>query len=644
MSIQIVDNFKLNLNKPIDSRMVTTGVGSRNKIRYKYEGLRVYDIVDKAPYVYIDSAWQKESSSGGSSGSSSGGGSSIPVGTTNRIVKYTSSTTVGESTIVDKGTFLTPNVGIGMAPVTGFALDVKGMFRSIRFMGALNGVYLDTASLDISKIIPHNVAVGEFTLKSIAGNVVWTSATSLNTDIVINNQTSDGAINYLLFSNTSNNISTGVPIYANKYDSTRLIGIKPSTSQILGSGDISINTSNAPSYTFSNNTTAGLYGNNTEVGLTFNDKALLKLTSSKLSIYDTIGTEVMYTGSNKVIFPVETQFSTLNVTGTTTLSSLKVNTGTTTFTSLSFSTLNVTGTTTLSSLIVNTTSVTTFSSFSTNSITSTNLITNNLSVSNTTTLASLSLTTLNVLDTNGLGAGYGVATFTNLTVGGIGSSITFQNPINGPLTINTPVSGANALAITGTLKLTTGNNSYPTIEGSIDLNGYANLSRNGTSGKYFQVQNTTGKSNFLDGTGNVECSKLKMYKAQRPSATTWFDTTNGVPINGTPVFYSDYEGTGQAAWAYPPTQAGYEAGDIVYVEWVKSGYTDSSGYHGSTTTGEFCFYRGRKQGWGYLGDQGFLGTIDNWPNSGGSAGAGGVALPPPPPPPPPPSGYTIAGG
>ena len=68
MSTQIVDNFQLNVGKPIDSRMVTSGTASRNALKFKYEGLRVYDIINKAPYVYIDSAWQQESSSGGGGG------------------------------------------------------------------------------------------------------------------------------------------------------------------------------------------------------------------------------------------------------------------------------------------------------------------------------------------------------------------------------------------------------------------------------------------------------------------------------------------------------------------------------------------------------------------------------------------------
>jgi hypothetical protein len=60
MSTQIVDNFQLNVAKPIDSRMVTYGAASRNAIQYPYEGLRVYDVQDQKPYVYIGGAWKAE--------------------------------------------------------------------------------------------------------------------------------------------------------------------------------------------------------------------------------------------------------------------------------------------------------------------------------------------------------------------------------------------------------------------------------------------------------------------------------------------------------------------------------------------------------------------------------------------------------
>ena len=47
MPTQIIDGFKLNSATPIDSRLVTTGTASRNSMVYKYDGLRVYDTIQK---------------------------------------------------------------------------------------------------------------------------------------------------------------------------------------------------------------------------------------------------------------------------------------------------------------------------------------------------------------------------------------------------------------------------------------------------------------------------------------------------------------------------------------------------------------------------------------------------------------------
>ena len=53
MPTQIIDGFKLNSATPIDSRFVTTGTASRNSMAYKYEGLRVYDTIQKTPFVCV---------------------------------------------------------------------------------------------------------------------------------------------------------------------------------------------------------------------------------------------------------------------------------------------------------------------------------------------------------------------------------------------------------------------------------------------------------------------------------------------------------------------------------------------------------------------------------------------------------------
>jgi len=61
--MQIIDGFTVNASQPIDDRLVTSGTASRNAIVYKYNGLRVYDIDAKQPYVWNGTIWTSENSS-----------------------------------------------------------------------------------------------------------------------------------------------------------------------------------------------------------------------------------------------------------------------------------------------------------------------------------------------------------------------------------------------------------------------------------------------------------------------------------------------------------------------------------------------------------------------------------------------------
>ena len=298
MATQIVDNFQLNVAKPIDSRMVTSGTASRDNLQFTYEGLRVYDIVNKAPYVFINGAWQQESSSSIISNGGGGGGGSFGTGTVNRLLKY-SGTGATNSAILDIGSFNSPNIGIGKTPGPGVALDVKGdgVFSSsvtaTLFIGNLDGAYILPKSLLVDSILP---GVDNQILKTVgSGNnaiVQWVD--QANSNISILSETTETSTYYLLFSNLTGNVST--------LNSNTKIGVKPSTSQILGSSDASTNSAGAPGYAFAANTTAGLYGNTTGIGLSFNSKALLKLSSSQLSILDTAGTTVLSSRTNGVLF------------------------------------------------------------------------------------------------------------------------------------------------------------------------------------------------------------------------------------------------------------------------------------------------------------------------------------------------------
>ena len=308
MSTQIVDNFQLNVAKPIDSRMVTYGAASRSAIQYPYEGLRVYDVQDQKPYVYIGGAWKAESGAGSGSGS-------VSLGTNQRLVKYTSESTIGDSAIVDKGTYPNPNIGIGMEPTAGNALTVKGNIKINVGDGGFIGNGSAIVDINGNNIIANSIPVTKLVASTTTNQILITEngvvkwVDNINSGVVVTNRAPastntaapDNATHYLLFAESIGS-PAGNSIYANNYGSgNKLIGVKPSTSQILASGDTT-NTQSLPSYTFSGNTTSGLYGLSDEIGLSYGGKGLVTLNSKQLSILDTAGTTVLSSRTNGVLF------------------------------------------------------------------------------------------------------------------------------------------------------------------------------------------------------------------------------------------------------------------------------------------------------------------------------------------------------
>jgi hypothetical protein len=55
MSIKIIDNFSVNVSKPIDSKIVASGSSARWAIAYKYDGLKVFDTSDRKTYIWNQS-------------------------------------------------------------------------------------------------------------------------------------------------------------------------------------------------------------------------------------------------------------------------------------------------------------------------------------------------------------------------------------------------------------------------------------------------------------------------------------------------------------------------------------------------------------------------------------------------------------
>lgn len=334
MPTQIIDGFNLNANKPIDSRMVTNGLPSRNAIQYKYEGLRVYDIVDKTGYVWINGAWATDGGTGGGGGG--GGGTINTVGIPDYIAKFDTS---GLTQSVIRETKIGQNgfVGIGVASALGkYRLEVGGTVYATSFAGpanSINGTMIETASLDPNKIVPRPNDGNTYLLRCVNGANQWTlDAGSAAIDIT--NDTDD-TIGYLTFTDfATGDTGKNKTLKVSLVDSDTGLAVKPSTGQILGS------VGSDPAYAFLGQTTTGLYRDNSEIGLKLTgDKVLssdgttVKLFSGSTSTFE-ISTAAAAINSNTTIT------GTLGVSGNTTLDGTLVVNGSSTTVSTQ---LNVNG-------------------------------------------------------------------------------------------------------------------------------------------------------------------------------------------------------------------------------------------------------------------------------------------------------------
>jgi hypothetical protein len=176
--MQIIDGFTVNIGKPIDDRLVTSGTASRDAIVHKYNGLRVYDTVAKQPYVWDGIVWTSESSSS---------------------VTITGTTTANNIPLFDGASQITNSL-ISQVITTGVAkyvlvsnggdpshsLKVNGTIVADSFRGSGNGLTnipgtAISGNIDVSKIAPFSSqSTGEvYILKSGTSVPEWTALSSM---------------------------------------------------------------------------------------------------------------------------------------------------------------------------------------------------------------------------------------------------------------------------------------------------------------------------------------------------------------------------------------------------------------------------------------------------------------------------------
>lgn len=269
MPVQIVDGFRLNANTPIDTRMVTTGAASRNNLTYKYAGLRVYDTVDKAAYVYIDGAWQAES------GGANFGLSSIKGGLNNYVTKFS---TNGLTHSVIKEQFINNQwfVGIDIAGAPAYKVDVNGTLRATALMGNIDGEYVIDASLVPQKLRP--AGQGAFVMKSVNGVTNWALETAA-TSVAVTNNTSFTETFVVLVQEPG-----GKPLLLHDNGTEKRIAVSPATSQMLVSKHADNNEA-APGYSFRGKSNTGFYAQSTSIGISWQGAKVLEGRTLSTTLY-----------------------------------------------------------------------------------------------------------------------------------------------------------------------------------------------------------------------------------------------------------------------------------------------------------------------------------------------------------------------
>jgi microcystin-dependent protein len=237
MSVQIIDNFKLNTSLPIDHRIVVGGTNYyqyKEDIEYKYNGLRIWDLNTNSAWVWINTEWIKESSS-------------ILLEASNNYlpkVEITTSNKLKNSLIYDDG----QGIGINTMTITsGTKLQVNGIIRSTS-----GGFYGNGANL--TQLNASNITSGILPLLTLSGggegNVLvgtngsaeWKSIGELVSNNIQMNDTNSNQ--FLVFTQGDGNSQLRInnTIRVNPRTNNVSIGINSLNNKLTVNGNVSIGT------------------------------------------------------------------------------------------------------------------------------------------------------------------------------------------------------------------------------------------------------------------------------------------------------------------------------------------------------------------------------------------------------------------
>jgi microcystin-dependent protein len=239
MSIQIIDNFKVNVSLPIDSKIV---VGSNNQyqtkedIEFKYDGLRIWDLNDNKSWVWYNNQWNLELTELSSSS-----------GINNFVSKFqgiSPSQTLVNSIIFDNGNA----IGIDTVNIiSGTKLQVNGIIRST------TGGFFGNGS-NITNINANNITSGNLSLARLSGGGVgnilagtataaqWVSASSLFSNNIVKNSTN--SLQFIIFSSGegNNQLRINDNIRINPSNGNVSISTQSSNNKLTVNGSTSIGT------------------------------------------------------------------------------------------------------------------------------------------------------------------------------------------------------------------------------------------------------------------------------------------------------------------------------------------------------------------------------------------------------------------
>ena len=253
MPTQIIDNFDLTSQLPLDARLVVgpnAFFQTKDAIQNKYYGLRVWDFNEGLPYVWTGSAWENENS--GSVLVSNGQG-----GFLSKFTGTGTSNTITKSIIYESVSGSVVKVGIGnFTPAE--TLDVNGNIKSSGTFGFIG------KGGSITEISATNITTGFLGLNrlfiagAVANSILFYNGTSTiwrpqaqirvasATGIEVTEDNTNANVHDLLFYIDTNTVTDTITPTSYKVKSSDRLQFKPSTGQFI----LSDGTPTDPGFTF----------------------------------------------------------------------------------------------------------------------------------------------------------------------------------------------------------------------------------------------------------------------------------------------------------------------------------------------------------------------------------------------------------